>query len=60
MTNYEIMRRWTHVCYVAEVLSRSDKMNDRYKSYLIRNLNRFAFDMYRAVTERIFREPYNF
>lgn len=60
MSNYELMRRWTHICHILEMLRESEKMNNLSKSYLIRNLTRFAFDMYRVTAERLFSEPIEF
>ena len=60
MTNYELLRRWSYVCTVAEMLHQSEKMNDFLKYRLIGNLTDFAFDMYRATAERLFSEPLEF
>ena len=60
MTNYELLRRWAHVCVIAEMLHYSEKMNDFLKYRLITNLTDFAFDMYRATAERLFSEPQEF
>lgn len=57
MTNYELMRRWSHVYAIAETLRQSEKMNELLKYRLIRNLTDFAFDMYRVTAERLFSEP---
>lgn len=57
MTNYELMRRWSHVYTIAETLHQSEKMNDLLKYRLITNLTDFAFDMYRVTAERLFSEP---
>lgn len=57
MTNYELLRRWSHVCAIAETLHQSEKMNDFLKYRLITNLTDFAFDMYRVTAERLFSEP---
>ena len=57
MTNYELLRRWSHVYTTAEMLRQSEKMNDFLKYRLIRNLTDFAFDMYRVTAERLFSEP---
>lgn len=60
MTNYELLHRWSHVCTIAETLHQSEKMNDLLKYRLITNLTDFAFDMYFAASERLFREPLEF
>ena len=60
MTNYELLRRWSHVCAIAEMLHQSQKMNNLLKYRLIRNLTDFAFDMYRATAERLFSGPPEF
>ena len=60
MTNYELLRRWSHVYATAETLHQSEKMNNFVKYRLIRNLTDFAFDMYRATAERLFSEPLEF
>ena len=57
MTNYELLRRWSHVYATAETLHQSEKMNNLLKYRLIRNLTDFAFDMYRVTAERLFSEP---
>lgn len=57
MTNYELLHRWSRVYATAETLHQSEKMNDRLKYRLIRNLTDFAFDMYRVAAERLFSEP---
>lgn len=57
MTNYELFKRWSHVCYVAELLSRTEKMNVCGKYRLITNLSRLAFGMYRVAYERMINEP---
>ena len=57
MTNYELLRRWSHVYAAAETLRHSEKMNDLLKYRLIMSLTDFAFDMYRATAERLFGEP---
>lgn len=56
MTNYELFRRWWHVCVTAESLHQSEKMNDLLKYRLITNLTDFAFDMYRVAAEQLFSE----
>ena len=58
MTNYELVRRWSHVYATAEMMHQSEKMNDPLKYRLIRNLTDFAFDMYRVTAERLFSEPF--
>ena len=60
MTNYELLRRWAHLCTIAETLHQSEKMNNLLKYRLIRNLTDFAFDMYRATAERLFSEQPEF
>lgn len=57
MTNYELMRRWSHVYATAETMNHSEKMNEPLKYRLIRNLTDFAFDMYRVSAERLIIEP---
>ena len=57
MTNYELLRRWSRVCTIAEMLHYSKKMHDLLKYRLITNLTDSAFDMYRATAERLFSEP---
>lgn len=60
MSNYESMKKWARICYMIEKAMYSEKIENYRKYYLLRNLERFAFDMYRSTAERIFREPYNF
>lgn len=60
MSNYESMKKWARICYLIEKETNGEKIENYRKYYLLRNLERFAFDMYRAAAERIFREPYNF
>lgn len=60
MTNYESMKKWARICYLIEKATYGEKIENYRKYYLLRNLERFAFDMYRATAERIFREPYNY
>lgn len=60
MSNYESMQKWARICHIAEKLMHGERVENYRKYYLLRNLERFAFDMYRATAERIFREPYNF
>lgn len=60
MTNYESMKKWARICYMIEKAMYSEKSENYRKYHLLMNLERFAFDMYRATAERIFVEPCNF
>ena len=60
MTNYELMRRWSRVYAIAEMLYYSEKAEDLLKYRLITNSIDFAFDMYRVVAERLLNEPTEF
>ena len=60
MPNYESMKKWSRICYLVEKAMYSEKGENYRKYHLLMNLERFAFDMYRATCERVFREPYYF
>lgn len=60
MSNYESMKKWARICYLIEKATNGEKIKIYSKYHLLMNLGDFAFDMYRATAERIFREPYNF
>ena len=57
MTNYESMKKWGRICYLIEKAMLSEKSENYRKYHLLLNLERFAFDMYRATAERIFSSP---
>ena len=57
MTNYESMKKWARICYLIEKAMCSEKSENYRKYHLLRNLEHFAFDMYRATTEQLFGEP---
>ena len=60
MTNYESMKKWARICHLIEKAMYGEKIKYYYKYHLLQNLGDFAFDMYRAAAERIFRDPSDF
>lgn len=60
MSNYESMKKWARICHIADRLMQGERAGNYYKYYLLNNIGQFAFDMYRAMAERIFREPFDF
>lgn len=65
MTNYESLKKWSRICYIARA-SRHERENGYpyclldQKYILARNLDEFAVEMFRAFTERVIREPLPF
>lgn len=62
MTNYESLKKWSRICYIASTTCLERENSYTYcivdqKYILARNLHEFAFEMFRAFTERVIREP---
>lgn len=61
MTNYESMKKWARICYIARKI-RSDRevdypnFNTDEKAILIRNLCWFATEMNMVCAQRVFRD----
>lgn len=62
MTNYELMKKWARICYIARKI-RLDREVDYpnfktdEKAILIRNLCWFATEMNTVCAQRVFRDP---